>query len=98
MPSLSTHVLDTAAGGPQPGITVTVTDDHGAVVGSGTTDDSGRIADLVADLPTGTYRIRWATGGRFVDEVAVSVRLTEDRHYHVPLLASPVSAVVYLGQ
>ncbi len=33
----------------------------------------------------------------FLVEVAVVVELDEDRHYHVPLLAAPASAVSYLG-
>ncbi len=98
MPSLSTHVLDTAAGGPCPGTTVTVTAPDGTPVAAAVTDADGRITDLASDLPAGSYRIGWATGGDFLEAVAVTVRLAEDRHYHVPLLASPVSAVTYLGQ
>jgi 5-hydroxyisourate hydrolase len=98
MPSLSTHVLDSAAGGPRPGVVVSVTDATGAAVASGLTDADGRTGHLGVSLPAGSYRITWRTGGGFLEEVAVTVRLTEDRHYHVPLLASPVSAVAYLGQ
>lgn len=98
MPSLSTHVLDAAAGGPRPGVAVTVVDATGTTVASAATDAEGRIADLAGDLPAGRYQIRWYVGGRFLQEVAVSVDLSEPRHYHVPLLASPVSAVTYLGQ
>jgi len=97
VPSLSTHVLDAAAGGPRPGVTVTVTDPAGTVVATAVTDDAGRIPDLAGDLPIGTYRIGWSTGGDFIEEVAVAVRLSDQRHYHVPLLASPVTAVTYLG-
>jgi 5-hydroxyisourate hydrolase len=97
VPSLSTHVLDAAAGGPCPGVAVTVADAEGTTVAAGITDAEGRSADLAVDLPAGTYRIGWRTGGGFIREVAVTVHLAEERHYHVPLLASPVSAVTYLG-
>jgi 5-hydroxyisourate hydrolase len=98
VPSLSTHVLDSAAGGPRPGVTVTVVDTGGTTVASAVTDAEGRITDLAGDLPPGRYHLRWDTGGRFLQEVAVGVLLSEERHYHIPLLASPVSAVTYLGQ
>jgi 5-hydroxyisourate hydrolase len=95
--SLSTHVLDAAAGGPRVGVVVTVRDQSGAVVGSGSTDADGRVAPLGTDLAPGHYQLTWESGGGFVLAVSATVALTEDRHYHVPLLASPVSAVVYLG-
>ncbi len=97
MPSLSTHVLDAAAGGPLVDVQVTVTAVSGDLVAGGTTDNTGRISDLADGLPTGTYRIAWETGGDFLAGVAAVVVLADDRHYHVPLLASPVSAVTYLG-
>ena len=97
VPSLSTHVLDAAAGGPLVGVAVTVTDVAGAVVASGTTDNTGRVGELATGLAPGTYRIGWETGGDFLAGIAAVVILADDRHYHVPLLASPVSAVTYLG-
>ncbi len=95
--SLSTHVLDAGAGGPRPGIAVTVLDTAGVMVGSGATDATGRIAELATGLAPGTYRISWSTGGGFLAAVTTEVRLVEDRHYHLPLLVSDVSSVTYLG-
>jgi 5-hydroxyisourate hydrolase len=97
MASLSTHVLDAAAGGPWPGVLVTVHDEAGQLVASATTGADGRASPLAADLPLARYRINWETGGKFLAAVSVTVALTEERHYHVPLLASPASAVAYLG-
>jgi 5-hydroxyisourate hydrolase len=97
MITLSTHVLDAAAGGGLAGLAVTVFDEDGTEVAAGTTGADGRIAELAAGLAPGTYRIEWQPGGSFVRAVAASVLLAEDRHYHVPLLASPACAVVYLG-
>jgi 5-hydroxyisourate hydrolase len=99
MTSVSTHVLDTAGGGARSGVAVRLTDAAGAVVGDGTTDADGRIAPLAADLAPGAYTLTFdAPGGPgFLQSVAVTVALDEDRHYHVPLLASAWSAVTYLG-
>lgn len=97
MITLSTHVLDADAGQALVGVRVTVTDQVGEVVGSGATGPDGRIAELASGLVPGSYRIDWEAGGRFLRAVAATVELVADRHYHVPLLASRSSAVVYLG-
>jgi 5-hydroxyisourate hydrolase len=97
MPTLSTHVIDASGGGARPHVEVRVTDEGGALVTSAYTDDEGRIGALATGLTAGPYRITWVTRGAFVAEVAVTVELADERHYHVPLLVSPVSAVAYLG-
>ncbi|MCU4184493.1 hydroxyisourate hydrolase [Acidiferrimicrobium sp. IK] len=97
MPTLSTHVLDAAGGGARAGVEVTLRDSTGAVAGQGRTGPDGRLGGLGATLTPGTYRLTWSTEGAFLAEVSVLVRLIEDRHYHVPLLASGASAVTYLG-
>ena len=76
---------------------VEVADGSGVVVATGTTDQQGRIADLAPSLAPGSYRIRWVVAGSFLADVSAAVVLDGDRHYHVPLLASGVAAVVYLG-
>lgn len=95
--SLSTHVIDAARGGGRPAVPVVVHDDRGAPVGEGITDTEGRIAGLAVELPTGSYRISWQAGGGFLSTISATVELDEQRHYHVPLLVSDVSAVAYLG-
>jgi 5-hydroxyisourate hydrolase len=99
MVSVSTHVLDGAAGGPRIGVSVVLETADGILVGSGSTDAAGRVPELATGLPRGRYRLRWTLDDRrdFVSEVAVVVELAEDRHYHLPLLASGASAVSYLG-
>jgi 5-hydroxyisourate hydrolase len=99
MVSLSTHVLDGAAGGPRVGVPATLETLDGVVVASGRTDAMGRIAALAPDVGPGLYRLRWTLGDTegFLQEVAVVVHLGQERHYHVPLLASDASAVSYLG-
>ena len=95
--SLSTHVLDGSRGGPRIGLPVILRDDTGTVVGSGNTDSDGRVAELAVGLAPGQYQITWHCDGEFLTELSATVALEEDRHYHVPLLASPASGVIYLG-
>jgi 5-hydroxyisourate hydrolase len=97
MISVSTHVLDTAGGGARPGVAVTLLDTEGTELGAGVTDADGRIASLASGLATGTYTLTFNLEGPFLTAIAVAVRLGEDRHYHVPVLASGWSAVTYLG-
>ncbi|HWC23999.1 MAG TPA: hydroxyisourate hydrolase [Flexivirga sp.] len=109
--TLSTHVLDAVHGTPAAGVRVTVFAQTGAgsdgqPIGSGTTDDDGRVAGLVPDgLQHGTYRIVFATGSffeaagvrAFYPEVAITFVVDEERHYHVPLLLSPFAYSTYRG-
>ncbi|WP_433758606.1 hydroxyisourate hydrolase [Nocardia sp. CA-135398] len=104
MSSLSTHVLDAVAGAPAAGVAVVLYRDT-EVLGSGTTDDDGRIAALAAVLPPGTYRLVFDTGAYFAareiesfyPEVAITFVVIEERHYHVPLLLSPFAFSTYRG-
>jgi 5-hydroxyisourate hydrolase-like protein (transthyretin family) len=95
--SISSHVLDLAEGGGRAGVKVEVIDDRGTTVGSGVTDETGRIAELASKLETGMYELRWKVAGAFIVEASVTVDLAELRHYHLPLLASDHSATAYLG-
>ena len=113
MSTLSTHVLDTALGKPAAGVAVKLerlnADGVGTIAGFGTTDDDGRLRELLpADqlLTRGDYRLRFDTGayfavtGResFYPSVSVEFRVTESTgHYHVPLLVSPFGYSTYRG-
>ncbi len=46
MNTLSTHVLDATAGTPASEVEVTLTDSAGTVLGTGVTDDDGRITSM----------------------------------------------------
>lgn len=104
MSSLSTHVLDAMRGAPAQDVAVTLYRDAERL-DSGTTDADGRIGALGGALPAGIYRLVFATGpyfaGQRVDtfypEVSVSFEVTEERHYHVPLLLSPFAFSTYRG-
>ena len=93
--SISTHVLDTAAGRPAQGIEVAVHKGD-RVVARGTTDTDGRIRDLARDLAPGTYRIVFETATPFFRRVALDVEIGDGPH-HVPLLLSPFGVTSYRG-
>jgi 5-hydroxyisourate hydrolase-like protein (transthyretin family) len=93
--SLSTHVLDTGAGHPAPGVTVELTY-GGAVVSWAQTDGDGR-AHLGDELAPGIYRLAFASPpSAFFLRVELEIELAEG-HYHVPLLVSPYSCASYRG-
>ena len=92
--SLSTHVLDTAAGRPAAGVSVELLR-GGASVASAATDGDGR-ARLAEGLEPGTYSLVFHPPSPFFRRVELEVELT-DGHYHVPLLVSPYSCASYRG-
>lgn len=106
MSSLSTHVLDAVSGTPATGIAVTVTGPGDAPVGAGVTNEDGRIADLApGGLPAGIYTISFATGeyfdrtgvAAFYPKVDITFAVSDERHYHVPVLLSPFAFSTYRG-
>lgn len=105
---ITTHVLDTAKGGPAPGVRITLERREGdsfSEIGAGVTDDDGRVKDLMApgSLSAGVYRITFEVDGYhggegFYPSVPVVFRITEPtEHYHVPLLISPFGFSTYRG-
>jgi len=92
--SLSTHVLDTAAGRPAAGVAVELLQGD-ASVASAQTDADGR-ARLAESLDAGTYRLVFHPPSPFFRRVELEVELA-DGHYHVPLLVSPYSCASYRG-
>jgi len=108
---ITTHVLDTAAGRPGKGIAITLERAVGTgwePVGSGATDDDGRLRTLTPPGPVepGTYRIRFETGAYlaahgqagFFPIVEIHFTVADGtQHYHVPLLLSPYGYSTYRG-
>jgi 5-hydroxyisourate hydrolase len=92
--SLSTHVLDTAAGRPAGGVTVELRHAGGSVAAA-ETDRDGR-ARLAEDLDAGTYSLVFHPPSPFFTRVELQVELAEG-HYHVPLLVSPYGCASYRG-
>jgi len=92
--TLSTHVLDTAAGRPAQGVRVELFRGE-ELVGAGETDADGRIAAL-ADTPPGSYRLVFHPPSPFFRRVELELELGEG-HHHVPLLVSPYGCATYRG-
>lgn len=92
--TLSTHVLDTAAGRPAVGVEVEVIA-GAATIATLVTDGDGR-ARLDEPLAPGTYRLAFHPPSPFFTRVELQVELAEG-HYHVPLLVSPFGCASYRG-
>lgn len=97
MATLSTHVLDTAAGRPAVGVPVTLLAADGTALAEAETDGDGRVGALGGELDPGTYRLRFDLDGPFYPEAVVAFRITADEHHHVPLLLSPFGYSTYRG-
>jgi 5-hydroxyisourate hydrolase len=93
--SLSTHVLDTGRGEPARGVRVELLRGEEAI-GSGETNDDGRIPELAAELDPGEYRLVFHPPSPFFRRVELEISLA-DGHYHVPLLVSPFGCASYRG-
>jgi 5-hydroxyisourate hydrolase len=100
--TLSTHVLDTAAGLPAAGIRVVLQTRAGTPLDEAVTDHDGRIGSLGGELATGDYVLRFQTGAHyehsFFPEVVVVFTISDERHHHhVPVLLSPYGYSTYRG-
>ena len=108
---ITTHVLDSARGGPAVGLAVSLDarrDDDWVRVAAGRTDERGRLSSLTDNVPIapGCYRLTFDTGayqrGRgassFYPEVQITFDVRESgEHVHVPLVVSPFGYSTYRG-
>ena len=97
MSTLSTHVLDTAAGLPATGVRVRLESRAGTPLDQAVTDQDGRIGSLGGELVAGDYVLRFETDGVFFPEVVVVFTISDERHHHVPVLLSPYGYSTYRG-
>ena len=113
IPVISIHVLDTSRGKPASGMSVRleVPSTGGAwdLMGQGTTDAGGRIANIgpqAVNWGPALCRLTFDTGKYFDDhhidgfypDVVILFGLTDPgKHYHIPLLLSPFGYTTYLG-
>jgi len=108
MSGITTHVLDTAAGRPAAGISVTLEKHDGnywLFVGRGETDADGRCRALCDEpLQPAMYRLTFGTGAYFGEgntffpEATIVFEVRDaSQHYHVPLLLSPYGYSTYRG-
>lgn len=108
---ITTHILDTSLGRPAAGVAVTLARREGErwiQVGAGTTNDDGRITDLLApgSLDAGVFQIVFEVAAYFEQgeracfypRVSIEFEITApDEHYHVPLLLNPFGYSTYRG-
>jgi 5-hydroxyisourate hydrolase len=92
--SLSTHVLDTAAGRPASGVRIELRRGPSEVAVA-ETDADGR-ARLAESLEPGTYTLVFHPPSPYFRRVELEVELG-DGHHHVPLLVSPYGCATYRG-
>ena len=96
---ISTHILDTELGEPGVGIKVSLYRGQ-ELISYQETDEDGRIADLSEGeaLGPGEYRLVFHVQGGFFERIEVTMEIPDpESHYHVPLLLSPYSCVIYRG-
>ncbi len=106
MTSLSSHVLDTTAGKPFAGLTLTLTCPDGSTY-QAKTDSDGRCRDWgEVQFSDGDYQLRFHCqqylldqhGESFYPFVDIHFTLSSSGgHYHVPLLISPYGFSSYRG-
>ncbi|MFK7857450.1 MAG: hydroxyisourate hydrolase [Granulosicoccus sp.] len=112
MSQISSHILDTSRGAPAEGVLITLMqqrEDDWILLGSGSTNADGRVADFtgLADaLPAGIYKLtfyltdyyRALKQSCFYPHVDVAFEIAGDgQHYHVPLLLNPYGYSTYRG-
>ncbi|MBB4051925.1 5-hydroxyisourate hydrolase [Devosia subaequoris] len=111
--ALTTHVLDTMHGRPARGMRLElhyVHGDHTHHLLDSYTNEDGRVDQplLGEEFQHGEYEIRFHVGQYFerigvgpetpfLDIVPIRFTISEDKHYHVPLLVSPFAYSTYRG-
>jgi 5-hydroxyisourate hydrolase len=108
---ITTHVLDLSNGRPAARVRVSLTrveSGKTVAIGTGVTDEDGRLKELVAKgtkLGYGTFELTFETGTYFKSRgldcfhpsVTVRFDVKDGAHYHVPLLISPFGYSTYRG-
>lgn len=108
---ISTHVLDIAAGLPAAGIGLTLERFSGGVwkrLLQSATDSDGRCGQLLVDgvsAEPGEYRVRFETRPYYAARgvrclypyVEIAFEVTDERHYHIPLLLAANGYTTYRG-
>jgi hydroxyisourate hydrolase len=102
--SLTTHVLDLAAGRPAAGVAITLLRGDEVVARAVTNADGRTSRPLLETLEAGEYELRFAVGDYFggepgfLDVVPVRFGVVDPgSHHHVPLLVAPGGYSTYRG-
>ncbi len=110
---LTTHVLDTARGCPAAGLKISLyraVGDRLTLLRQATTNSDGRtdqpilpkeefdLGEYLLVFETGAYQTSVNQGSKgFYNTIPIRFAITEDDHYHVPLLLSPHGYSTYRG-
>lgn len=108
---VTTHVLDTTLGKPGKNICIRMkrnVQGNWQTMAQGITNADGRIPDLLPPsriIPAGNYQMVFDTGRYFDDcritgfypQVCIEFTITDNSHYHVPLLINPYGYSTYRG-
>lgn len=107
---ITTHVLDTSTGLPARNMEVVFNYNHKGdwkPLGVGTTNQDGRITDVLPPgrFTTGIFKLVFHTSSYydsqsircFYPKIPVQFEVTDNNHYHVPLLINPYGYSTYRG-
>lgn len=108
---LTTHVLDTSKGKPGKDISICLqmpVNGNWQTIAQGITNADGRIGDLLPSqryLTPGNYKLVFDTESYFAaqkqkgfyPEVEIQFTISDETHYHVPLLINPFGYSTYRG-
>jgi len=111
MSHVTTHILDTSLGKPAAGVNVVLEGQKPGgwqLISRGVTDNNGRISNLIPEerkLEPGVYRLIFDTKSYFISlniktfypSVFIDFEITDNSHYHVPLLLNPFGYSTYRG-
>ena len=111
MSRITTHILDTSSGKPAVGVNVILnqfSSGSWVLLANGVTDNDGRVKNLLPaekKIMNGVYRLVFDTRSYFMSKelksfypsVTIEFEITDDSHYHVPLLLNPFGYSTYRG-
>lgn len=111
MSPITTHILDTSEGKPAQGVKIKLycsENENWKSIAEGVTDKDGRIKDLLNEnekLQKGIYKMIFETGFYFSQKdmksfypyVEIVFEISDEEHYHIPLLLSPFGYTTYRG-
>ena len=111
MSQITTHILDTTKGKPAQGVTIILYQQQNndwIETAKGITNNDGRISDWLDKkriLALGIYKIKFLTKEYFDQQaiptfypyVEITFEITNQEHYHVPLLLNPFGYGTYRG-
>jgi 5-hydroxyisourate hydrolase len=111
MSQITTHILDTSIGKPAKNIQIILekfSTGNWIEIGRGNTNEDGRLPNLLdpsISLELGNYRLIFDTDSYYKQqntvglypEVTIVFTISENKHYHIPLLLNPFGYCTYRG-